>query len=400
MQERILSTEHLERIRRKKRQRKIRAAVILCLLLMTVLIWLTGIGSTYLARIGSVLETLELQLRPGNGFPVSIAMSSDTQARPMTNALVLMDEKDVYVYSDTGSALRSFQHGYARPGLAAGNTRFCVYNQGGKELRIEGRSQNYGTLTTAHAIQFAAMAPNGNFAAVTQSDSYQAQMTVYSDTMDAMFTWYCASDHPTRAAFAPSGKQLAVGCITSGGGSLQSVLYLVDETGEIASVRRENSLILDICYRNGDQLAVAYDDAIILYDVKNDLRQTAVWQHADSLLCCDLAGQQAILAVQGDTARGSGVQLTILSPTLQVLRSVSVGDVVQQCVLQDTGAWLIGKNQVFCYTVDTQTGQDATLTPGHRPIRLIPGKKKLLLLTARRLEDITPSAEPKADTDS
>ena len=139
LKERILDTAHLEKIRRKKRMRKIRAAVVLCLILVVILVWLTGIGSLYVTRVSDFLETVELRMRTGTGFPVPLVMGTETQGGSMTAAAVLMDEKEVFVYSDTGSALRNFQHGYARPGLTVGNTRFCVYNQGGK-----GSTQRYG----------------------------------------------------------------------------------------------------------------------------------------------------------------------------------------------------------------------------------------------------------------
>ena len=395
MKEQVFNTDHLEKVRRKRRRRKVRIAVVLGVLLAGALVWLTGIGSLYLTRIGSVLETWELRLHPGNGCPVALTMGTQTRSHALTGALVLMDDRDVYVYSDTGSALRNFQHGYARPGLAAGKTRFCIYNQGGRELRIEGRSQSYGTLNTAKAIQFAAMSAGGNFAVVTQSDTYQAQMTVYSDSMDELFSWYCANEYPTIAAFSPSGREVAVGCVTSGGGTLQSVLYLVNADGERASLRRTDSLILQLTYRSSGQLAVAYDDAVVLYDART-LEVQAEYALPGSLLCCDLGGAN-ILLVQGNDSMGAGVELTVLSDALQPVRTVSVGDMVRQCALQDGRAWLIGKNQIFCYTVEETAGADTSFQPEHRPICLIPGERKLLLLTARQIVEIMPPTEQQSE---
>lgn len=382
--------------------KKVRAAVVLCLVLVVVLVWLTGIGSLYVTRVSDVLETLELRMRTGAGFPVALAMDTETQARAMTAASVLMDETEVSVYSDTGSALRSFQHGYARPGLVAGKTRFCVYNQGGRELRVEGRSRSYGTLSTDNAIQFAAMSPDGNFAVVTQSDSYLAQMTVYNDAMDEMFSWYCAEEYPVSAVFSDNGKQIAVGCVYSGGGSLHSKLYLVDAQGEHDALQREESLILSMAYRAKDELLVVYDDAVVLYSTE-DMRQKASYNLSDALLCCDILSEEGVLLVLGDASRGAGVTLTILSNELTQVRSVVVGEAVKQCVLRDRTAYLVSSNQLLCYTMDVSAteehpaGVDENIPMEHKPLCLI-NSRELLLLTARQLTTVyTGAAEAEAE---
>lgn len=396
MRERVLDTAHLEKIRRKKRMKKLRVAVVLCLLLVVLLLWLTGIGSLYVTRISEALETLELRMRTGNGFPVALVMDPEVQGEAMTAASVLMDDREICVYSESGSALRSFQHGYARPGLAVGKTRFCVFNQGGRELRLEGRSRSYGTLTMDNPILFAVMSPGGNFAAVTQSESYQACMTVYNDAMDEMFSWYCAEEYPVTAAFSENGKQVAAGCLFSGGGMLHSKLYLVDAEGEKVSVERRNSVILAMQYRAKDKLLVVYDDAAVLYATE-DLRQLASYALTDGLLCCDLQGEDAILLVQGDTSRGSGVTLTVLAEDLTLLRNATVGETVEQCLLRGRTAYLIGNGRLLSFTLDVTAtkdhpaGTDEIITLEHRPLCLI-NSRELLLLTARQLTLVLPAS--------
>lgn len=389
MKQRMLDTEHLEKIRHKKRMKKLRAAILLCLLLVVLLVWLTGLGSRYITKISDFFVTMDLQMHPGAGFPVSLVMDTDTRSEPMTNALVLMDSRDVYVYSSTGSALRNFQHGYAHPGLSAGRTRFCIYNQGGRELRIEGREQSFGTLNTDRAIQFVTMSANGNFAVVTQSDSYQAQMTVYSDEMDKLFAWYCADDYPTCADFDPLGETVAVGCAsTAGDGTLRSVLYLVNENGEKEKVERDNSMILQISFRAENRLAVAYDDALVLYDAEN-MKEIESYALTEPLLCADLSSDEGILLVQGESGRETGVSMTILSDTLKQERSETIGTMVTQCRLAKNAAWMIGKEEVFCYTVNKEEGKDFSQQLDHRPICLI-GGDPMLLLTAKQIMEIVP----------
>ncbi len=55
----------------------------------------------------------------------------------------------------SGTRLNSIQSGYARPAIAAGKTRFVLYNRSGSELRVESRTQNLYTKTMDRTISCA-----------------------------------------------------------------------------------------------------------------------------------------------------------------------------------------------------------------------------------------------------
>ena len=120
------------------------------------------------------------------------------------------------------------------------------------------------------------------------------------------------------------------------------------------------------------------------------MEQRQIYQHRD--------GEEAILLVQGDTSRGSGVMLTALSEELTPLRSVTVGETVEQCVMRGRTAFLIGNGRLLCYTLDVTAskehpaGTDEIIALEHRPLCLI-NSRELLLLTARQLTAALPAAE-------
>ena len=63
----------------------------------------------------------------------------------MSGSFVEMGGDSCVVYSLGGTRLNSIQSGYARPAIAAGKTRFVLYNRSGNELRVESRTQNLYT---------------------------------------------------------------------------------------------------------------------------------------------------------------------------------------------------------------------------------------------------------------
>ena len=129
------------------------------------------------------------------------------------------------VYSNTGSRLNFIQSGYARPALAAGRTRFVLYNRSGNELRVESRTQNLYTKTTENGLYLCAVAPDGKVATVTGEVRNVAELVVYSPTMTQQLSWGLTSAEgiPLRMEFAPDSRRLAVAAVTSRSGQLSLI---------------------------------------------------------------------------------------------------------------------------------------------------------------------------------
>ncbi len=95
----------------------------------------------------------------------------------------------VLVYSLGGTRLNGIQSGYARPALAAGKTRFVLYNRSGNELRVESRTQNLYSKTLENSIYLCAMSDTGTLAVATDSADSTARLTVYTPTMSEQLHW-------------------------------------------------------------------------------------------------------------------------------------------------------------------------------------------------------------------
>lgn len=91
------------------------------------------------------------------------------------------------------------------PALAAGRTRFVLYNRSGNELRVESRTQNLYTKTTENGLYLCAVAPDGKVATVTGEVRNVAELVVYSPTMTQQLSWGLTSAEgiPLRMEFAP-----------------------------------------------------------------------------------------------------------------------------------------------------------------------------------------------------
>ena len=216
------SAARIERIRRRKRMRRIRAAAVCAVLLAAVLAYFTGIYGASLALLGDAVDSIGIALTPSPGSPVSFTLSGSQTALPLAGGFVAVGDKDLAIYSAGGNEVRRIQHGYGRPAITAGNTRVCVYNRAGKELRVESRSRTLFENKFDDAIQLCAMSPNGTLAVFTKSKLY-----VYDPMFENIYTFQ-TQDLPTALAFAGDNRQFAAGCPYAEGGALGGTVYLMD----------------------------------------------------------------------------------------------------------------------------------------------------------------------------
>ena len=271
------SAARIERIRRRKRMRRIRAAAVCAVLLAAVLAYFTGIYGASLALLGDAVDSIGIALTPSPGYPVSFTLSGYQNALPLAGGFVAVGDKDLAIYSAGGNEVRRIQHGYGRPAITAGNTRVCVYNRAGKELRVESRSRTLFENKFDDAIQLCAMSPNGTLAVFTKSKLY-----VYDPMFENIYTFQ-TQDLPTALAFAGDNRQFAAGCPYAEGGALGGTVYLMDtRKDEYVTIRNTEGMPVKIQYlTNAEAGAVRYLCRGVRYGRRNRVVPLFLrWAHA------------------------------------------------------------------------------------------------------------------------
>ena len=134
--------EYLEQARARVRARRLRRTALIVAVLTAVVLFTTGLVGSSVALVKDCVDTTRIALMPGPGWPQQTGVMEPTQVLPMTGGFVELGGDSCVVYSRTGTRLNSIQSGYGRPALAAGKTRFVLYNRSGNELRVESRNQN------------------------------------------------------------------------------------------------------------------------------------------------------------------------------------------------------------------------------------------------------------------
>lgn len=364
--------EYLEAARTRARNRRLRRTAVIVITLTLIVAFATGMVGTSIVRAKDLVDTVQILLTPQAGFPQQTGITELWAAEPLSGGFVLMGEDSCVVYSEGGSRINSIQSGYARPALAAGKTRFVLYNRSGTELRVESRTQNLYTKTMEHSIYLCAVADAGQLAVVTDNTSSMARLTVYSSTMEQLLSWDLTSAEgiPMRMAFAPDSRSLALAGVTAKDGRLSTGVYLLDlAQGDPVCLGTAQTMPQWLGWLSQDRLLAVFEDRAVLYDAAGE---TAAYDFT--------AGQLAGVSVSEEGAallleNGQLCTAVLLDAQLNVQFSGGVPS-ANRIVRSAEGFYLLTDNAVECFDATGEYQWEQSLAV--RPQALLAGKQTLV----------------------
>ena len=377
--------EYLEQARARVRARRLRRTAFIVAVLTAVVLFTTGLVGSSVALVKDCVDTTRIALMPGPGWPQQTGVMEPTQVLPMTGGFVELGSDSCVVYSRTGTRLNSIQSGYGRPALAAGKTRFVLYNRSGNELRVESRTQNLYTKKLENNIFLCAMSDNGTLAVVTDDVSSMAELLVYSPAMEQQLRWNMTSNDgtPLRMAFSPDSRRLAAAAVTAGGGQMQTNLYVVTlAQGDPVNVGSQSGVPQWMGWLSGTTLLAVYDSRAILYNAAGGER--ARYEFGGSTLrdvSVDSAGNVALLLASGQVC-----QLVTLDKELNVQYSGNV-TTSNEVVRRGELVYLLTDSTVESRTSAGEYQWSQSLTA--RPQALLADAKQTLVFCGNTVQQVT-----------
>ena len=377
--------EYLEQARARVRARRLRRTAFIVAVLTAVVLFTTGLVGSSVALVKDCVDTTRIALMPGPGWPQQTGVMEPTQVLPMTGGFVELGSDSCVVYSRTGTRLNSIQSGYGRPALAAGKTRFVLYNRSGNELRVESRTQNLYTKKLENNIFLCAMSDNGTLAVVTDDVSSMAELLVYSPAMEQQLRWNMTSNDgtPLRMAFSPDSRRLAAAAVTAGGGQMQTNLYVVTlAQGDPVNVGSQSGVPQWVGWLSGTTLLAVYDSRAILYNAAGGER--ARYEFGGGTLrdvSVDSAGNVALLLASGQVC-----QLVTLDKELNVQYSGNV-TTSNKVVRRGELVYLLTDSTVESLTSAGEYQWSQSLTA--RPQALLADAKQTLVFCGNTVQQVT-----------
>ena len=371
------------------RPRRIRRTAVLLVLLTAVVLFATGVVGSSVTMAKDFIDTARIALLPGSGWPQQTGITEPTAVAKLSGGFAEMDTDTCVVYSFGGAKLNSVQSGYARPALAAGKSRFVLYNRSGNELRVESRTQNLYTKTLDSSIYLCAVADAGQVAVATDDTDSVAKLTVYSSAMEQVLSWNLTSAEgtPLRMAFSPDSRRIAVAAVTANGGQLTTNLYVLAlAQGDPVQLGTATSVPQWLGWTSASTLLAVYDTRVVLYNAGGGER--AAYEFAGNTLkdvSVDAAGNIALLLGSGQLH-----QTVLLDKNLNVQFSGSVAS-ANAIVRAGSLFYLLSDSGVECCTVSGERQRNQTLAA--KPQALLADAKELLLFSGNTAQVLEPPQE-------
>lgn len=353
MQSQKIDIAKIEQMRRKRIARKRRFMAVIVVIIALVIAYFTGIYGASLALLGDVVDTMYSAINRGAGWPIKHTVANMQAAAPLAGGVAILGETDLTIYSPTGKLLRNMQHGYGNAEISVSNTRVCLYNRSGKELKIESRSRTLHKATYEQSVLLAKMAENGSYAVVTESAGYKTEMAVYNSLFDVVLQWYSAEDMPITLALDRTGKSVAAGCITTFDGGLNSIIYMfkVGEDTPVAEITTQDTIPLKMEYLQNGDLAVVYDSYAAVYSAK-DGTQVAWYDFlGKSLQSAEISNKELTLHFAGDV-QDAAAQVVLLDKTLTPLATMAINEKVQNITLTRQNIFAVLPQSVITYNLE------------------------------------------------
>ena len=380
--------EYLEAARARVRTRRIRRTVIIVAVLTILVLFATGAVGSSIARAKDLVDTAVITLAPAPGWPQQTGITDPDTVQQLSGAFVEMSGDSCAVYSMNGTRLNSIQSGYARPAIAAGKTRFVLYNRSGSELRVESRTQNLYTKTMDSTIYLCAVADAGQVAVVTDNADSAAALTVYNSSMQQQLVWNLTSEQgiPLRMAFSPDSRRLAAAAVTAVGGQLTTNLYALPlAQGDPVLLSTENSVPQWMGWLSNGFLLVIYENRAVLYNTTGgSIGERASYDFGGSTLVSVSAENNgvALLLSNGQTSTA-----VLLDGELTVGYSGSVLSASQIIRAKNDGFYLLTDSTVECFN---NVGEFQWSQPLSARPRALVEDRQILVFTGNTVQVLTP----------
>lgn len=235
--------------------------VLLCIYLIVCVLHPVGLVE-YLthcyARIGS-----------GKGYEISISGGETLNSIEKSNYYYVLSENNVEAYNNGGRNIFNVQHGFSRPVLKIGDTRFLIYSQGEKVLKVYTFNGLHHKYNLDNSILTANISKSGAIAIATKTEGYESRVTVYNKNSKKLYEWFSTDETVTSVCLNNNGKRLAVATVKVVGGAFVSKIYVLkyNSANPVRTYEFNGEIIYNLNNSGGNNIYAVFDKRIEFINV-------------------------------------------------------------------------------------------------------------------------------------
>ncbi len=338
----------LERKKRARRRRLFKFLICLGFIGLGVLIYqmrslwfpkLEGIGSRYQNNVTQNEDAVA-----GGEFELNVSGGVDYTAGFISNNLLILCDKYLYIYNADGKQRDSRQHAYSNAVMKIAGNRALIYSHNGTNFRLDTPNSTVYETETELPIWFGVLSEDGLAAIVTESETYACRLNVFDQNGKLMYSRECV-DRLSDVSFCGNG------CIFSTVGAtdgelLTKLTYITFDNDEVIW---ETEPLQTLCYElyaipEGGAFVIG-DDLAAYYSSTGAL--VGSYDYNATLTDYDFADGKAAILLQNEQRRQS--TLLLFSDKSTAPETVSIDSTEKSVILYENEAYLLGAGQIRSY---------------------------------------------------
>lgn len=350
------SEEDLDGVKKRKRDDKkkhtLRNAILISLaviVLCSALIFIFA-GSSYSFKNALInIQNWFMGTDAGDGYPVSLTGSSADKMgffSQQSDAFVLTDSSFTSM-SLSGETNFSHRHSSSLPSVSYSDSKYIIYDMGSTSYIVGKGSEAGEKFVSENNINSADISKSGKYCIFTQSQDYAAELLVYNENHELVFTYKYAENYPVAAAVSPDGKKACAVTVNENGGELYSVIAVFELNKEepVAQYVSAGNFITELHWESGSVFALG-DKAAISCDSYNNFVEYVY--DGNVVTAADYNGGKLFVSVSDYEYAGSSV-LYIFDGSASNVRKIELSERIEDISAYGNYVSLLIKKKVYCY---------------------------------------------------
>lgn len=279
-------------------------------LISVVMLIVTGADLRPSAVVQGFRDKYAFTHASGEGFPVSFTGNRIVGISNVKRGTAVLTNTKCLVVDGNGRQVSSVNHLLSSPEMESDGGYILLYDSMGKDYTVRTLSGEKCSGVTENSIICADMSASGVFALVTNSETNNARLAVYSPDGGVLHKWKSVNYKISDVAVSPSGQYIAVCGYSTGDGVLVTTVILqkVGIKRNLKEFKFENTLIADIEFDGNSKLVAVGDEFATFLSVKDD-NNTIYDYNGRTLNSYDLSedGDLALVFSEHSDGRNSSV---------------------------------------------------------------------------------------------
>ncbi len=293
-------------------------------------------------------------------FPIRVEGGMGYQLMNMDGSLALLDDSKFHVYGADGKIMNESQHTFANPILCVSGSKALIYDEGGREFRLESKYKTIYSNTADDVIYLAELSRSDYAAVVTKSDKFLAQLKVYDGSGSQFFTYYSYDSRIINVTFTQGSSGCIVTTLKAENGRLMSEMIRFDfkDTEPEWVSDAVPTLAMNVHFADDGGIVMIGDTMTACFNPDGSLKGRYIYE--DPLIYYDYTDKiTALLTENTDIRRTELITFSGSDCTLPI--ATRAEENAQKVFADGSSAYILSGNRIDVYSADGLRTGEVTL---------------------------------------